>query len=111
MGRRGSSVISGRVSSSWTPARAGRGRTSGVGVCGGGRGGGFSEAPTAGRGRGWIMMVGGTEENFERGREVLGCLAYKLKHIGPVGTGQALKLANQLVQAGQGGGGGGAVEG
>ena len=65
------------------------------------KGAGFIDAPITGRSEGWIIMVGGTEENFERGREVLGHLAYKLKHIGPVGTGQALKLANQLLQAGQ----------
>ncbi|MCJ7750327.1 MAG: NAD(P)-dependent oxidoreductase [Armatimonadetes bacterium] len=65
------------------------------------KGAGFIDAPITGRSEGWIMMVGGTEENFERGREVLGCLAYKLKHIGPAGTGQALKLTNQLMQAGQ----------
>ena len=64
-------------------------------------GAGFIDAPITGRSEGWIMMVGGTEENFEKGRQVLGHLAHKLKHIGPAGTGQAMKLANQLVQAGQ----------
>lgn len=62
---------------------------------------GFIDAPITGRGPGWIMMVGGTEENFEKGREVLTCLSYKLEHIGPIGHGQLLKLANQLVLAGQ----------
>jgi 3-hydroxyisobutyrate dehydrogenase-like beta-hydroxyacid dehydrogenase len=65
------------------------------------RGAGFIDAPITGRGAGWIMMVGGAEENFEKGREVLTCLSYKLEHIGPIGHGQLLKLANQLVLAGQ----------
>lgn len=69
-------------------------------VCGE-RGAGFVDAPITGRSKGWIMMVGGTEENFEKARPVLTHLSYKLKHVGPVGSGQVLKLMNQLVLAGQ----------
>jgi 3-hydroxyisobutyrate dehydrogenase-like beta-hydroxyacid dehydrogenase len=65
------------------------------------RGAGFLDAPITGRSAGWIMMVGGAAKDFERGREVLTCLSYKLKHVGPAGSGQMLKLANQLVLAGQ----------
>jgi 3-hydroxyisobutyrate dehydrogenase-like beta-hydroxyacid dehydrogenase len=65
------------------------------------KGAGFIDAPITGRSKGWIMMVGGTAEQYEAAREVLTCLSYKLRHIGPVGMGQALKLANQLMQAGQ----------
>jgi len=65
------------------------------------RGAGFLDAPITGRSAGWIMMVGGAAEDFARGREVLTCLSYKLSHIGPIGSGQMLKLANQLVLAGQ----------
>jgi len=65
------------------------------------KGAGFMDAPITGRSEGWIIMAGGTEEEFEKARTVLECLAYKLRHIGPVGKGQALKLTNQLVQAGQ----------
>ncbi len=65
------------------------------------RGAGFVDAPITGRSKGWIMMVGGTEENFEKARPVLTHLSYKLKHVGPVGCGQVLKLMNQLVLAGQ----------
>jgi len=65
------------------------------------KGAGFIDAPITGRSAGWIVMVGGSEENFRKAREVLTCLAYKLKHIGPVGYGQILKLVNQLVLAGQ----------
>jgi 2-hydroxy-3-oxopropionate reductase len=65
------------------------------------KGAGFIDAPITGRGAGWIIMAGGAPENFERGREVLSRLSYKLQHIGPIGHGQRLKLANQLVLAGQ----------
>ncbi len=65
------------------------------------KGAGFIDAPITGRSAGWIMMVGGTAESFERARELLSVLSYKLQHIGPIGYGQRLKLANQLVLAGQ----------
>jgi len=65
------------------------------------RGAGFIDAPITGRAKGWIMMVGGTEESFERGREVLTHLSYKLKHVGTIGSGQILKLMNQMTLAGQ----------
>lgn len=65
------------------------------------KGAGLVDAPITGRNKGWIIMVGGSAEDFERARPVLARLSYKLKHIGPVGHGQVLKLMNQLVQAGQ----------
>jgi 3-hydroxyisobutyrate dehydrogenase-like beta-hydroxyacid dehydrogenase len=65
------------------------------------QGAAFLDAPITGRSKGWIMMVGGAQEHFEQAREVLDCLSYKLKHVGPIGHGQALKLMNQLVLAGQ----------
>jgi 2-hydroxy-3-oxopropionate reductase len=65
------------------------------------RGATFLDAPITGRSQGWIIMVGGSEEEFARSREVLEVLAYKLQHIGPVGSGQLLKLANQMILAGQ----------
>jgi len=65
------------------------------------KGAGLVDAPITGRSKGWIIMVGGSAENFEQARPVLARLSYKLKHIGPVGHGQVLKLMNQLVQAGQ----------
>jgi len=66
-----------------------------------GRGAGLLDAPITGRDKGFIMMVGGSAKNFAKARDVLGAVSYKLKHIGPVGTGQVLKLANQMVLAGQ----------
>lgn len=65
------------------------------------KGAGFIDAPITGRSKGWIMMVGGAPEHFEKAREVLECLSYKLKHVGSIGQGQVLKLMNQLVLAGQ----------
>jgi len=65
------------------------------------RGAGLIDAPITGRSKGWIIMVGGSAGDFERGREVLARLGYKVKHIGPVGQGQVLKLMNQMVLAGQ----------
>ncbi len=65
------------------------------------KGAGLIDAPITGRSQGFIFMVGGTPENFARAREVLERLGYKVKHIGPVGRGQMLKLMNQMVLAGQ----------
>ncbi len=65
------------------------------------KGSGFLDAPITGRQQGWIIMVGGRAEDFEKARPVLACLAYKLKHVGPIGHGQLLKLMNQMLQAGQ----------
>jgi 2-hydroxy-3-oxopropionate reductase len=62
---------------------------------------GFIDAPITWRSQGLIIMVGGSAENFERGREVLERLSYKLKHVGPIGHGQILKLMNQVILAGQ----------
>lgn len=45
-----------------------------------------------------IVMVGATDEQFERWRPVLSCFGPEPRHIGPVGTAAALKLAmNQLI--------------
>ena len=65
------------------------------------RGAGLLDAPITGRDEGFIMMVGGSAQDFEHARDVLSVLSYKLKHIGAVGKGQVLKLANQMVLAGQ----------
>lgn len=65
------------------------------------RGAAFLDAPITGRSQGFIMMVGGDEAAFARARPVLERLSYKLVHLGAIGRGQLLKLANQLVLAGQ----------
>lgn len=65
------------------------------------KGAGFLDAPITWRKDGLIFMVGGTAESFERGKGVLTCLAYKLRHVGSIGKGQVLKFMNQMVLAGQ----------
>lgn len=65
------------------------------------KGAGLVDAPITWRSEGLIVMVGGEGEDFERARPVLSLLSWKLKHIGPIGQGQALKLANQMVLAAQ----------
>ena len=43
------------------------------------------------------IMVGGEAEAFERGKEVLELLGKHIVHIGGPGSGQAVKLVNQLI--------------
>jgi 3-hydroxyisobutyrate dehydrogenase-like beta-hydroxyacid dehydrogenase len=42
------------------------------------------------------IMVGGTEEAFQQGRPVLEVLGKNIIHVGGAGSGQAVKLVNQL---------------
>jgi 3-hydroxyisobutyrate dehydrogenase-like beta-hydroxyacid dehydrogenase len=65
------------------------------------KGAGFLDAPITWRREGLIIMVGGSDENFAAGQDVIDCLSYKFKHIGEIGQGQSLKLLNQMIQAGQ----------
>jgi 3-hydroxyisobutyrate dehydrogenase-like beta-hydroxyacid dehydrogenase len=44
-------------------------------------------------------MVGGSEENFERALPILNTLGKNVTHLGPSGSGQVTKLANQLIVA------------
>jgi 3-hydroxyisobutyrate dehydrogenase len=46
------------------------------------------------------IMVGGTEEAFERARPVLAALGKTITHFGPTGSGQAAKATNQIMCAG-----------
>jgi 3-hydroxyisobutyrate dehydrogenase-like beta-hydroxyacid dehydrogenase len=43
------------------------------------------------------MLVGGTAEDFERAREVLGAYARPILHVGPLGAGQKVKLVNNAM--------------
>lgn len=45
------------------------------------------------------MMIGGDEQVFERLRPMLACLAKTMVYIGPSGSGQIAKAANQLALA------------
>lgn len=42
-------------------------------------------------------MVGGSEEDVARARPVLEAMCAKVTHVGPVGSGQAVKLVNQVL--------------
>ncbi|NLV74699.1 MAG: NAD(P)-dependent oxidoreductase [Chloroflexi bacterium] len=61
----------------------------------------YLDAPITWRSHGLIIMVGGEVEAFERVRPVLETVGSKVRHVGAIGTGQVLKLANQMILAGQ----------
>jgi len=65
------------------------------------RGGRMVDAPITGRGPGYIIMVGGSEEEYREAEPVLQVVGYKVCHVGPLGHGQRLKLVNQIIQAGR----------
>ena len=46
------------------------------------------------------IMVGGSEEDFEAARPVLDVVGKTVVHVGPTGSGQTVKAANQLIVAG-----------
>jgi 2-hydroxy-3-oxopropionate reductase len=45
------------------------------------------------------IMVGGNEEDFERARPLFDVMGKTVTHVGPTGTGQVTKAANQVVVA------------
>jgi 2-hydroxy-3-oxopropionate reductase len=45
------------------------------------------------------IMVGGSEEDFERARPLFDVMGKTVTHVGPTGTGQVTKAANQVVVA------------
>jgi len=65
----------------------------------------FLDAPVSGGIEGarqgtLAMMVGGEAAAIERIRPVLGAIAARIEHMGPVGSGQATKAVNQVMAAG-----------
>ena len=63
------------------------------------------DAPVSGGEKGAIdgtlsIMVGGTAENFAAARPVLEAVGKTVVHVGPAGSGQTVKAANQLIVAG-----------
>jgi len=63
------------------------------------------DAPVSGGEAGAIegslsIMVGGEPEDFEAARPVLDALGKTIVHVGPAGSGQTVKAANQLIVAG-----------
>jgi 2-hydroxy-3-oxopropionate reductase len=65
----------------------------------------FLDAPVSGGEQGAIeaslsVMVGGDPDDFERARPILEALGTTVVHVGPTGSGQTVKAANQLIVAG-----------
>jgi len=68
------------------------------------RGIGMLDAPVSGGDAGAIegtlsIMAGGSEEDFERARPLFEVMGETVTHVGPPGTGQVVKAANQVVVA------------
>src|ERR671911_1463170 len=68
------------------------------------KGASMLDAPVSGGDVGAIegtlsIMVGGSEEDFERARPLFEVMGKTVTHVGPVGTGQVVKAANQIVVA------------
>jgi 2-hydroxy-3-oxopropionate reductase len=68
------------------------------------RGASMLDAPVSGGDVGAIegtlsIMVGGEEEDFERAKPLFEALGNTVIHVGPDGTGQVVKAANQIVVA------------
>ena len=63
------------------------------------------DAPVSGGEQGAVdgtlsIMVGGAAEDFEAARPVLDAVGKTIVHVGPAGSGQTVKAANQLIVAG-----------
>src|SRR5215204_2848704 len=68
------------------------------------KGASMLDAPVSGGDVGAIegtlsIMVGGSEEDFERALPLFEVMGKTVTHVGPVGTGQVVKAANQIVVA------------
>ncbi len=68
------------------------------------RGVDFADAPVSGGTNGaeagtLTVMVGGSEATFERAKPILAQFARRIEHMGPVGTGHAMKAINNALLA------------
>lgn len=68
------------------------------------KGASMLDAPVSGGDVGAIegtlsIMVGGSEDDFERARPLFEVMGKTVTHVGPSGTGQVVKAANQIVVA------------
>ena len=68
------------------------------------KGASMVDAPVSGGDVGAIegtlsIMVGGAEEDFERAKPLFDVMGKTVTHVGPSGTGQVVKAANQIVVA------------
>jgi 2-hydroxy-3-oxopropionate reductase len=76
-----------------------------IAAAGGQRGVRVLDAPVSGGEQGAIdgtlsIMVGGEPGDFEAGRPLLEAAGKTIVHVGPAGSGQTVKAANQLIVAG-----------
>ena len=63
---------------------------------------GYCDAPVSGGSEGaeqgtLSIMVGGSETDVTRARPILDAMSSSVTHVGPVGSGQAVKLVNQVL--------------
>ena len=68
------------------------------------RGASMLDAPVSGGDTGakkgtLSIMVGGSEEDFERAKPLFGVMGETVTHVGPSGTGEVVKACNQIVVA------------
>ena len=68
------------------------------------RGGAYLDAPVSGgevgaKNAALSIMVGGEPEDFERARPLFEAMGKTVTHVGPVGSGQVAKVANQIIVA------------
>ncbi len=64
----------------------------------------FADAPVSGGTNGaeagtLTVMVGGSDEIFQRARPVLECFGRRVEHMGPLGAGNAMKAVNNALLA------------
>ncbi|MCL2059911.1 MAG: NAD(P)-dependent oxidoreductase [Oscillospiraceae bacterium] len=63
------------------------------------KGAGFVDSPLSWRAKGQTLMVGCDEKDFNDAEEILKCISYRYKLVGPAGSGQYLKMINQAILA------------
>jgi 2-hydroxy-3-oxopropionate reductase len=68
------------------------------------RGGAYLDEPVSGgevgaKNAALSIMVGGEPEDFERARPLFEAMGKTVTHVGPVGSGQVAKVANQIIVA------------
>ena len=68
------------------------------------RGGAYLDAPVSGgevgaKNAALSIMVGGEPEDFERAKPLFAAMGKTVTHVGPVGSGQVAKVANQIIVA------------
>lgn len=65
-------------------------------------GGAYIDAPVSGgtigaQNASLSIMAGGDDEAIKRAHSILSCLGHSIVHVGPIGTGQVAKAANQVI--------------